>query len=206
MGVATKRPQSPLVIKLGGSLAKDATLINWLEAILKHGMGCAVIVPGGGPFADAVRVAQKQIHFDDATAHRMAILAMEQYACMLSGMAKGFSRAATQSDIEIILQNGGVPIWLPNQMTLNACDIPASWDMTSDSLSAWLAAKINASDLVLVKSYEIPEGKLDLEALAQSGIVDPLFPNFAKKGRFAVHVLSRNDYQCFAQLIAKQKY
>src|SRR5258706_129790 len=52
------------VIKLGGSFAFSADLGEWIAAIA----GCAgraVIVPGGGPFADAVRAAQAQMGFDD---------------------------------------------------------------------------------------------------------------------------------------------
>ena len=33
-----------------------------------------IVVPGGGPFADAVRASQAEIGFDDAAAHEMAML------------------------------------------------------------------------------------------------------------------------------------
>jgi 5-(aminomethyl)-3-furanmethanol phosphate kinase len=63
------------VIKLGGSFSADPMLKLWLDTIVEHGNGKVVIVPGGGPYADEVRAAQRCWHFDDAIAHRMALLA-----------------------------------------------------------------------------------------------------------------------------------
>ena len=45
-----------------------------------------VVVPGGGPFADAVRTAQGLWQFSDEVAHVMAIGAMDQFGRMLCGI------------------------------------------------------------------------------------------------------------------------
>ena len=71
------------VLKLGGSYAFSPHLKDWLDAIAACA-GCAVVVPGGGPFADAVRMAQPRMGFDDRAAHEMAVLAMDQYGCALA--------------------------------------------------------------------------------------------------------------------------
>ena len=68
----------PVVVKLGGSLAFSQHLRAWISALAAC-PGRAVIVPGGGPFADAVRSAQTRMGYDDHAAHHMALLAMEQY-------------------------------------------------------------------------------------------------------------------------------
>src|SRR5258705_11959872 len=84
----------PTVIKLGGSFAFSADLRDWIAAIA----GCAgraVIVPGGGPFADAVRAAQVRMGFDDRAAHRMGLLAMEQYGCAIKSLHEGLSLAVS---------------------------------------------------------------------------------------------------------------
>jgi len=130
----------PTVIKLGGSFAFSADLGNWIAAIAGCG-GSAVIVPGGGPFADAVRAAQVQMGFDDRTAHRMALLAMEQYGCAIKSLHEALSLAGSLDSIRRGLAGHQVPVWLPTQMALSATDIPPSWDVTSDSLAAWLAGK-----------------------------------------------------------------
>jgi 5-(aminomethyl)-3-furanmethanol phosphate kinase len=181
------------VIKLGGSLFGNPLLNDWLIAISEHGKGRVVVVPGGGPFADAVRQAQKQMGFDDMTAHRMAMLAMEQSAVMLANLHVDFIPAKNQNEIQVAWKNKKIPLWLPTEMALAVDDIPASWDMTSDSLAAWLAAQIGASHLLLVKSCAVPGGGLNLPALAQQKIVDPLLPMFATKGRLTVRLLSAGD-------------
>ena len=75
------------VVKLGGSLAFSDALRPWLDALSQ----CArhvVVVPGGGPFADAVRAAQPRMGFDDRAAHHMALSAMEQYGRALVGLGR----------------------------------------------------------------------------------------------------------------------
>ena len=73
------------VVKLGGSLDRAGYLRDWTHALAEAGSPL-IIVPGGGEFANAVRAAQGRWDLDDAAAHRMAILAMEQTAHLLCGI------------------------------------------------------------------------------------------------------------------------
>lgn len=139
------------------------------------------MVPGGGPFADAVRAAQQRWGFDDVTAHRLAITAMEQYAWMLGALQPALRPAASAAAIRRLLRAGEVPIWLATRMVLDRPDIPASWEVTSDSLAAWLAARLRAEGLLLVKSVPVPAGST-VEALAARGVVDPRLPAFLDRG------------------------
>jgi aspartokinase-like uncharacterized kinase len=71
-----------IIVKLGGSLSRADTLIKCLNSVEQNYQGReVVIVPGGGAFADQVRLAQHHWQIDDKTAHNMAILAMQQMAC-----------------------------------------------------------------------------------------------------------------------------
>src|SRR5580765_1014836 len=115
------------VVKLGGSHAFAPHLADWIAAIATHA-GRIVVVPGGGPFADAVRAAQPKMGFDDRAAHRMALLAMEQYGCALASGRKRFALAETRAAIDRTLAMGKVPVWLPTRMVLAAPEIPWSWD------------------------------------------------------------------------------
>ncbi len=168
------------VVKLGGSLLDSPALPDWLAAIAA-GAGRVVLVPGGGGFADAVREMQRRWRFDDATAHRLAITAMEQNARMLAALQPGLRPAASRAAIRRALTAGEVPVWLPSAMALGRPEIPESWDVTSDSLAAWLAVELAADGLVLVKSVAIAAGDT-AEALARSGVVDPLLPAFLRRG------------------------
>lgn len=165
------------VVKLGGSLALSPQLKRWLAVLAAAGKA-AVIVPGGGPFADQVRVLQKQRRFDDATAHHMALLAMEQYGCMLAGLQPGLQPAASRREIARARRAGLTAIWMPTRMVLADAGIAASWDITSDSLAAWLAGNLRADRLVLVKSVALAEASVPAAVLARRGIVDPAFPAY----------------------------
>jgi 5-(aminomethyl)-3-furanmethanol phosphate kinase len=179
------------VIKLGGSLFASPQLKDWLSAISEHGKGRVVVVSGGGSFADAVRDAQRKIGFDDVAAHRMAMLAMEQSAVMLADLQADFVTAKNKNEIEAAQKNRKIPIWMPTEMALAATDIPANWDMTSDSLAAWLAAELPANGLLIVKSCDISNSR-DISTLAKNAIVDRLLPHFAIKKKFVTHVLSQH--------------
>ena len=182
------------VVKLGGSLANyPDDLKRWLKALAEAGQGKVVIVPGGSFFADWVRDAQKQWGFDDAAAHAMGLRAMEQYGLMLCGIQKGLVPARTEAEIRKALQENQVPVWLPVQ-TLASENLPPSWDVTSDSLAAWLARRLSAERLVLVKSCPLPEGEIDMAELSKKGIVDAAFPGFIHAAAFNVWLVNRDDY------------
>jgi len=165
---------TPLVVKLGGSTAGRIEMEQWI-AVLASGTMPLVIVPGGGPFADQVRVSQKEMHFSDAAAHEMAILAMEQFGLVIAERHPRLQPARSLQDIETIVAEGGIPVWFPSQMTHNE-DIAPSWDITSDSLAAWLCGQIGSRHLLLCKQVDpesLPKG---LQALVDKGVVDAMLP------------------------------
>ncbi len=168
-----------VVVKLGGSLAAAGTLAAWLAVILEQGGGRGVIVPGGGVFADAVRAVQRRDGFSDRAAHRMAVLAMEQYAWLLQDLAPALVACAGIREMRAALAEGGVALWLPSQMVLADPLIACDWRVTSDSLAAWLARRLEATCLVLVKSAPAPPAAKAAE-LAALGLVDPAFPAYAE--------------------------
>jgi aspartokinase-like uncharacterized kinase len=190
-----------LVVKLGGSLIESPHLPAWL-AHLSASRGRVVVVAGGGPFADAVRIAQQQRPFDDKAAHLMAILAMEQFALMLAALEPGLRPAASRAAIEAAGRKSVTPVWLPSRMTAGAPDIPESWDVTSDSLAVWLARKLGLRRVVLVKSAALPGASASAAALAEAGIVDPLLPRFLAGSAIECHCIAASAAADFAAALA----
>jgi dihydroneopterin aldolase len=190
--------RSLTVVKLGGSLAFSDDLKPWLDALA----GCAghvVVVPGGGPFADAVRAAQPKMGFDDRAAHHMALLAMGQYGRALVGLREGLILVASVAAIDRAARDGRVPVWAPARMTLCAKDVPHSWDMTADSLAAWLAGKLGAERVLLVKQVDV--SGLQAHDLVARGIVDPLFPRFLAAAGAEASVAGAHDHAAAARAI-----
>jgi aspartokinase-like uncharacterized kinase len=181
------------VIKLGGSLTKSQALPEALNRIATR-QGKMVIVPGGGAFADQVRFAQQQWQFNEVIAHEMAILAMQQMALLFKGLQPTFQLAGTLVEIKQFLsgQKSAPIIWSPSIYELNQAGVAANWEITSDSLAAWLAQQLDATELILVKAAKVTSN--NLAQLSEQGIIDSAFVRFVDHARFTIQILS-ND--CF---------
>lgn len=165
-----------VVIKLGGSLLDSPRLAEWLEILAEHGAGRVVIVPGGGHYADAVRIAQTSQGFDDTTAHRRAMAAMQQMAGDLIALAPSLQAADSIRQAHEVLTAGGIPVAVSVNDWRAAPDIATSWDWTSDSLALWLARAMRAEKMLLVKSVMPPADSASALAVSRQGIIDAAFP------------------------------
>ena len=188
-----------IVVKLGGSLADDPCLAHWLRQLAQQRLPRIVAVPGGGPFADAVRAAQRQWRFRDHVAHAMAVGAMDQFGRMLCGIEVRAMPCSTPTDIEAAWGGGHLPVWLPASSMHDDRSLARTWDVTSDTIAAWLAQALGASGLLLVKSCELPADCDDAALLAAAGIVDRALPGFLSRTRLALQVVHKdrwNDLSC----------
>lgn len=173
----TEAGSRPWIVKIGGSLACSENLKRWLHAVAAVDLRI-VIVPGGGPFAEQVRNAQKVWGFDDRAAHAMALLAMEQYGRLMQALEPTLALGATVAELERALDTSRPAVWLPQAMVLGNPGIEESWEVTSDSLAAWLAGTLRARGLVLVKSAELPTVDSSADELCRAGIVDAALGRF----------------------------
>ena len=130
------------VVKIGGSLSRDPLLKEWLQHLSEFGGGRVVIVPGGGEFADQAREHQAVWRFDDVAAHNMAVLGMAQYALMMQGLCRRLVIAATDAQIREALRAGRVAVWAPLDLLFQEPNRLTTWDVSSDSLAAWLANRL----------------------------------------------------------------
>ncbi len=188
------------VIKIGGSLDTDVRIKAWLNVLAES--KSVVIVPGGGPYADTVRGQQARWKFSDALAHRMAVLAMDQFAIQLHGIEPRLSLVNDLAALKKTLEIRQTAIWLPSAMVLSAEEIPASWDITSDSLAAWLALNLSADNLVIVKSCDIPP-ELTIAQLIEQDIVDRGFSVMSKGSACNIQFVSVRDFQQVAERLRK---
>ncbi len=179
------------VVKLGGSLLSSGSLKEWLSMITEFGAGKLLIVSGAGIFSDHIRDAQQEWKFNHKTAHKMALLAMEQYAHLLQSYAPSLILADSIEGIKKAISLNQVPVWLPFKM-INTCeDVSENWNLTSDSLALWLAGRLNAKHVLLIKSLSL--NKLNSRALSESEMIDKDFPVFLKKSKSGIWWLDKND-------------
>ena len=189
------------VVKIGGSLLGEPELTSWLENFVKFSDGKIVIVPGGGIFADTVREAQQLSSINDSVAHELALLAMDQFGLLMAGMNVGLATASSELEIaERGWQHRGI-VWLPRKMVLADDTIPRNWQVTSDSLSAWLANKLGAEQLILVKSKSLISYQnsrfTPLQALAEDDLIDSQFVEFAAGKNYQTWLLNKSDHHLF---------
>ncbi|MEQ1599386.1 MAG: uridylate kinase [Methylotenera sp.] len=187
------------VIKVGGSLLGSPELERWLEIFVKFSDGHIIIVPGGGVFADAVRESQKVSKISDACAHRLAVLAMDQFGLLLANMNPGLAIARTECEIDERTWQHRAIVWLPSTMVLADDSIPKSWDVTSDSIAAWLAEKLNAKYLILLKSDKPDKSELCLKMMTKDGVVDEAFSDFVSNKAFGRWMLKKTDFEHFLE-------
>lgn len=193
------------VVKLGGSLLGSPELERWLDIFTRHGDGKIVIVPGGGILADAVRESQKLSGIDDTVAHRMAVMAMDQYGVLLAGLNPKLVTAESELEIAERGWQHRAIIWLPSKMVIADETIPANWQVTSDSLAARLATKLNADQLILVKLQRPNADQVSLEKLVKDGTVDEHFGDAIAGQNFNTWVVSKKDYTAFDDGISQER-
>jgi len=199
------------VVKLGGGLGRGAgddalrELCTTLgELGERHPL---LVVPGGAHFADAVREADRRFAPSAATSHRMAVLGMEQFGLLLSELIPG---AEGRADVDAA-HAGRTEVLLPAGVPLD--ELPASWQLTSDSIAAWVAVRVGAGRLVLIKEVdglfaEWPaRGELlaqltvaELAALRPRG-VDEYLSTILERASFETWVISGRDPERLADLL-----
>lgn len=190
------------VIKVGGSLQKSKKLNELCIQLGRIGENHRIlIVPGGGIFADAVRACEREFNLGQDNAHWMAILAMNQYGYLLSSLIPESVCTEDITEAHRCADSFKPVVFLPYRFFKDKDPLPHSWDVTSDSIAAWIAGYLEAERLVLVKStfisaegeknhdYRLP---VDIERLKETDIVDPMFYTIMKeiKMRSENHPLS----------------
>ena len=179
------------VVKLGGGVCRPEwvpALLDWLEACARAGP--LLVVCGGGAHADTVRSEQQRLAYDDLTAHRQALLAMEQTAWWLHAAWR--ARHGRHCPVNTSAQAG--TLWTPRDLLEDEAALPASWAITSDSLAAWLAGRQRAGVLTLLKAVDAGEQVGTAALWARQGWVDPAFPHYAEAAACRVRLLGQRAW------------
>jgi aspartokinase-like uncharacterized kinase len=144
------------VIKIGGSLAEDPERLRALctklsEFAKKYAI---VVVPGGGRFADVVRDFDKRFTLSSGISHRMAILGMDQFGLLLSQIIPDSCATYLLSDAKQLSEIRVVPVFLPSRLMFKEDPLENSWDVTSDSIAAYVAGRLHVAKVLLVTDVD----------------------------------------------------
>jgi 5-(aminomethyl)-3-furanmethanol phosphate kinase len=143
------------VIKVGGSLGENSNLQTLLQSISDFATRYKIlIVPGGGIFANTVRDYEQRFGLAGEAGHWMSILAMDQYGHLLASMVENSTLVQDLDAARMAISSGKIPIFLPYHFLAKTDVLPKSWDVTSDSIAAWIADLAEARQLILLKSVD----------------------------------------------------
>jgi aspartokinase-like uncharacterized kinase len=171
-----------IVVKVGGSLFDwpqlGPRLRRWLTELAAPSV---LLVPGGGPTADAVRDLDCVHGLGEEKSHWLALRALTLNAHFLADLLPE-SRVVTS----VTEHRGGVAVLDPLAFCLAderdhpADALPHSWSVTSDSVAARVAVASGAGELLLLKSITVPP-EMPWEEAAQAGHVDGTFAGVIRR-------------------------
>lgn len=159
----------PCLIKLGGSLLELPDLRARLRSLLATMIPeVPAIIVGGGRSADLVRSWQVLHGLSESAAHWLAIRAMSLNAQLVCSLDSCFRRVDDSETWSAAVSRREVPV-LDVVRLLRAAEattaiderLPESWDVTSDSITIWIARQWRIPRVVLVKSTSIPSELLN---------------------------------------------
>lgn len=184
------------VVKVGGSLLDWPDLARrlwqWLQ---QQGRGANYLLAGGGVWADAIRDADARFALGQETSHQLCLRAMDVTGQLLEQLLQQ-ARAAYATEFpdeqrSISVLEASTLLATPEITARFNAPLPATWDATSDSIAALLAQAFGATELVLLKSTDLP-GSLSLSQAAATEVVDAYFPVAAAQSRKTRFVNLRN--------------
>jgi aspartokinase-like uncharacterized kinase len=178
-----------IIYKFGGSLLDLPDLAARLRAVIEHNPDSRpILVLGGGPTADVVREWDRIHHLDEESSHWLAIDAMRLNESFLQKILSESKIVSTRHEAHSVWRSSGIPIlasgeFLRVEESTSRFPLPHNWDVTSDSIAAWIALQWPADGLVLLKSVPSPDNfASSVEGAAiETNPVDPWFPRLASK-------------------------
>jgi 5-(aminomethyl)-3-furanmethanol phosphate kinase len=142
--------RGPLVVKIGGGLLRAGGLDGLRRAcadvIALSRRRPVLVLPGGGPFADAVRAVDAHVGLGDAVAHALALRAMDQLGLLVGPLlpaAEPLTRLVAPRALGILQ---AAPAFA------GRADIPEAWAVASDSLAVLAAGAIGGEEAILLKA------------------------------------------------------
>jgi aspartokinase-like uncharacterized kinase len=113
---------------------------------------------------------------------------MDQYAHLIASRMPRAMLVTDATEMSTALASRRIPVLAPYAWLRRADPLPHSWEVTSDSIAAWIARAIAASRLVLVKPPD---------AEPNTDLVDGYFERV--RGNLGVETISANAIEVLRQ-------
>jgi 5-(aminomethyl)-3-furanmethanol phosphate kinase len=187
------------IIKVGGSLLmlpdlpdRLRQLIDTVRAnppvahdalVVRTAQHPIAIVVGGGTAANVVRDWDSTHRLNPDASHWLAVDSLSLTAEFIATLLPEAVLADSRDSADRAFESNRLAIVVPRRI-LEAIarsigdDLPHNWDVTTDSIAAWIAIHWQADELVLAKSIDVPETASQV-ADAVDGFFETLRPQLS---------------------------
>ena len=137
------------VVKIGGSLFPN----HAMELAKQLRNTNSVIILGGGEFANLIREYDDELSFSKETTHWTAIDCMDIMAKLVSDKVESTKLTYSIEEVNKISDEGFTPIFAVSEFLKNEDPFDCSWDVTSDSIAAYISHLLNAKLLKIGRAH-----------------------------------------------------
>jgi aspartokinase-like uncharacterized kinase len=180
------------IFKVGGKILEDIENLNstisqlrllFQEKIIQN----IILIPGGGSFAKFIRKVYNELKFTEETAHWMGIISMNYNGLELKNKFPNLDVVEDFNELKKL--NSNFSIFLPYEYLKENDQLPHSWDVTSDSISLFIAKELGLKECFLIKEVD---GILDNEHQVIKEISTFKFKTMKESGKLG-EFISKNS-------------
>ena len=145
------------LFKIGGKILEDFENLNSTISQLTHIfeeklIQKIILIPGGGTFANFIRKVYSELNFTEEIAHFMGIISMNYNGLELSKKYPDLQVIESYDKLKEI--GNAIRIFLPYEYLKENDKLPHSWDVTSDSITLFLAKELRLDECFLIKDID----------------------------------------------------
>lgn len=161
------------VVKIGGSLFPE--YIDDLCHVFEKVDEKIVLINGGGELANKIREYDTKYSYGSDANHWSAIKCMDTLAILIATHSDKIKTITSIDEIAQVHLEDKIPLLMTYNILNQIDPLPHSWNVTSDSISAWLAGEINASKLLILTDINgIYDGNFYSK---KEGLIKQISPN-----------------------------
>jgi len=146
-----------IICKLGGKILEDleniqSTISQISQLIESNIVTRIILIPGGGTYANFVRELYDTLDLDEDLAHWMGIISMDHNG---RDLKKKFPELTLIDDFNKLVEfTKGISVFLPFKFLRKTDELPHNWDVTSDSITLYLAKMMKLEKCYLIKNVD----------------------------------------------------
>ena len=151
-----------IIVKIGGKILEnresiESTISQFKSLMDNDILQKVIIIPGGGSRADFIRSMDDKLNLGETLAHWMAIYAMNHNGVELCKRFNELYCIINYIELQETLKSESkklISVFLPYDYLVQEDQLPHSWEVTSDSITLYLADKLELKECYLIKDID----------------------------------------------------